>query len=232
MEIVFNIFLTMHIIGGASGLLTGILNMIAKKGDLKHKVIGKVFSISMLTAGLTSLVLSVLNPSQFMFMVGVFTVYMVGTGHRYLHLKMLNKNQKPKIIDWTLTFAMLLAGIWFIVLGTLNLLKANFFGLVFITFGFLGLLFVSHDFKNYRGKSDILNYWLSEHLQRMVGGFIASSTAFLVVNAKYLPDFIPIIVFWLLPTTIFTPLIIMWATKYEVKRKKTSGNNLYDVHSG
>ncbi len=174
-----------HIISGAVGLLTGILNITAKKGDSRHKIIGKIFTISMLTVGLSSLVLSTINPSLFMFMVGIFTVYMVGTGNRYLHLKMLNKNQKPKIIDWTLTFIMLLSGILFIVIGTLNLLKSNLFGLVFITFGFLGLIFTRHDFKNYNGKSHLLNYWLSEHLQRMIGAFIASVTAFLVVNAKY-----------------------------------------------
>lgn len=219
MGIVFKIFLTIHIVGGTTGLLTGIVNMIAKKGDSKHKFVGKLFSISMLTTGLSSLVLSVLHPSRFMFMVGIFTVYMVGTGNRYLYLKMLNNNQKPKIIDWALTISMLLVGILFIGLGTMSLLKSNFFGLVFVTFGFLGLLFVRHDIKNYIGKSDILNYWLSEHLQRMIGAFIASSTAFLVVNAKYLPEYIPIAVYWLFPTVILTPLIIKWARKYEVKKE-------------
>lgn len=192
--------------------------MIAKKGDLKHKKLGKVFTVSMLTAGFSSLVLAVLHPSQFMFMVGVFTVYMVGTGNRYLKLKMLHKNQKPKIMDWILTISMLLAGILFIGLGVQGLLKSNFFGIVFVTFGFLGLLFVRHDIRNYSGKSNISNYWLSEHLQRMIGAFIASSTAFLVVNAKYLPEYIPIIVYWLLPTIILTPLIVKWARKYEVKK--------------
>lgn len=219
MDLVFKIFLTIHIIGGAIALLTGIFNMIAKKGDSKHKIVGKIFTISMLTTGFSSLILSVLHPSTFMFTIGVFTVYMVGTGNRYLHLKKLNKGQKPKIIDWILTAVMLLAGISLLGLGSLNLLKSNFFGLVFIIFGFIGLLFVRHDLKNYRGKSHISNYWLSEHIQRMIGGFIASSTAFLVVNAKYLPEFIPIIVFWLLPTLILTPLIIKWANKYEIKRK-------------
>src|SRR5690606_9577998 len=159
------------------------------------------------------------------------TVYMVGTGNRYLRLKMLNKNQKPKIIDWTLTLSMLLAGVLFMGLGTLNLLHSNFFGLVFITFGFLGLLFVRHDFKNYNGKSNIINYWLSEHLQRMIGAFIVSSTAFLVVNAKYLPNYIPIMVYWLLPTIILTPLIIKWARKYEVKKKtmQKKRNNAKDI---
>lgn len=209
----------MHIIGGATGLVTGTFNMVAKKGDSKHQLIGKIFSISMLTAGLSSLLLSVLHPSQFMFMVGIFTVYMVGTGSRYLHLKNLHKGQKPKIIDWTLTITMLLTGLLLIGIGTIGLLKSNFFGLVLVTFGFLGLLFVRHDIRNYNGTTTILNYWITEHIQRMTGAFIASTTAFLVVNAKYFPESIPLIIYWLLPTLIVTPLIIKWSRKYEIKKK-------------
>lgn len=218
MDIVFKVFLTIHIIGGTTGLLAGIGNMVAKKGNSRHKLIGRIFSVSMLMAGLSSLVLSVLHPSEFMFMVGVFTVYMVGTGNRYLRLNTRHCNQNPKLIDWILTTVMLLAGILLIALGTRSLVKSNFFGLVLLTFGCLGLLFVRNDFRNYRGKSSILNYGISEHLQRMTGAFIASSTAFIIVNTKYLPEFIPLILYWLLPTVILTPLIIKWARKYEVKK--------------
>lgn len=216
MYIIFKTFLTIHIVGGTIGLLAGFLNMIAKKGDSRHRFVGNIFFFSMLTAGFSSLALSTINPSLFMFMVGFFTVYMAATGKRYLNFKRLK--QKPKIIDWSLSIAMMLAGILFIGLGVLILLKSNLFGLVLITFGFLGLLFVRHDFKNYTGKSHLLNYWLSEHLQRMVGAFIASTTAFLVVNAKYLNETVPLILYWLLPTIILTPLIIKWAHRYEVKR--------------
>jgi uncharacterized membrane protein YbaN (DUF454 family) len=50
----------------------------------------------------------------------------------------------------------------------------------------------------------------------MTGAFIASATAFLVVNAKYFPDIIPGFVYWLLPTIIFTPLIVKWSKKYQI----------------
>jgi uncharacterized membrane protein len=217
MQFVFRIVLTIHIFGGATALLTGILNMVTRKGYSKHKIIGKVFSISMYFAGVSSLALSVLHPSYFMFMVGIFTLYMVGTGNRCLQLKLHNKNHKPKTIDWILTIVMLIAGLLFIGLGTINLLKSNFFGLVFLLFGFIGLLFIRNDFKNYRGKSDLLNFYLITHIQRMIGAFIASLTAFLVVNAKYLPEFIPHIIYWILPTVILTPFIIKWIRKHKVK---------------
>ena len=219
MVIIFKVFLAIHIMGGLLGLSTGIWIMIGKKGNKRHRKLGKVFSVAMMATGLSSLVLSVLHPSQFMFMVGVFTVYMVGTGNRYLKLKLLNKHQKPKMIDWILSGIMLLSGLLFLLLGIRNLMYSNYFGFVFLLFGFLGLQYVRNDYRNYQGKAKALNYWLSEHIQRMTGAFIASSTAFLVVNAKYLPEFIPIMVYWLLPTFILTPLIIKWTNQYTVQKK-------------
>jgi uncharacterized membrane protein len=220
MDTVFTFFLVLHIAGGAIGLLTGLVNVVRKKGDKKHRIAGRVFLYSMLSAGSSSLVLSLLHPNYFLFMVGVFTLYLVGTGYRYLYSKIHNTNEKPKPIDWFITFTMLVAATLFIGIGILYLVKSSLFGLVFITFGLFGLLFVRHDFTNYRGNSKIENYWLTAHLQRMTGGFIAALTAFLVVNSNYFPEQIPGFVYWLLPTLVFTPLIISWSRKFEVKKNK------------
>ena len=73
------------------------------------------------------------------------------------------------------------------------------------------------DFSNYRGQVKEKNYWLLMHLQRMTGAYIASATAFLVVNAKYIPFELPAFVFWLLPTAVLTPLIVSWSKKYSKK---------------
>jgi uncharacterized membrane protein len=216
MNIIFKLFLILHIVGGSIGLLTGMMNILRKKGDKNHKFVGKIFLNSMLVAGVSSLILASIHPNSFLFMVGIFTLYMVGSGQ--LYLKRQDK-LSPKYLEWTLTILMLLAGILFVGMGVLALIKSNLFGLVFITFGCLGLVFVRQDFMNHKGQSDIKNYWLVAHLQRMTGGFIASLTAFLVVNAKYFPEQIPSFLFWLLPTLIFTPLIIKWVRKFEVKIK-------------
>lgn len=218
MKIIFQIFLVLHVVGGSVGLLTGLTNILRKKGDKSHKLTGKIFFVSMLTAGTSALVLSCLHPNYFLFMVGVFTLYMVCSGQCYLRLKQQDKLDS-KMIEWTITILMLLAGLLFVGIGILTIIKSNLFGLVFITFGSLGLLFVQQDFKSYNDKSPIINYWLIGHLQRMTGGFIAALTAFLVVNAEYFPGRIQGFVYWLLPTIILTPLIIKWSRKYEVKKK-------------
>ena len=140
---------------------------------------------------------------------------MIGTGNRYVYLKMLQKSQKPAIIDWTLTLGMLLTGSIFIVQGIIHLVSQNTFGIVFIAFGGIGLNFVRRDFSNYRGKAETKNYWLIAHLQRMTGGYIAALTAFLVVNFRLFPEGTPAVLVWLLPGLVLTPLIVKWSRKYK-----------------
>ncbi|MGB0424756.1 MAG: DUF2306 domain-containing protein [Flavobacteriales bacterium] len=216
MEAVFKVFLIIHIVCGSVGLLTGVLNVLRKKGDKYHKYVGKAFLISMLSAGISSLVLASIHQNHFLFMVGVFTLYMVSSGQ--LYLRRYNESSS-KFLEWAITMSMLLAGILFVVLGILALIKSNFFGLVLLTFGCLGLVFVRQDFKNYKDKAKVNTYWLVAHLQRMTGGFIAALTAFLVVNESYFPDQIPSVFYWLLPTVVLTPLIVKWSRKYQGKKK-------------
>jgi len=75
-------------------------------------------------------------------------------------------------------------------------------------------LFVLQDWLNFKGKSTIRNFFLTTHIQRMMGSYIASVTAFLVVNNEILP---PVIV-WLLPTLVIAPLITIWTRKYKVEK--------------
>lgn len=215
MTVLFKIFLIFHIISGSVGLLTGLLNLIRKKGDVTHKLNGKIFYASMLTAGISSLLLACLHPNFFLFAVGVFTLYMVISGQRYIKLNKQNNFTSGKT-DWTITFLMSLAGLLFISVEVITIFKSNLFGLVYLTFGVLGMFFVWQDFQNYKARAATSNYWLTGHLQRMTGGFIAALTAFLVVNKNYFPDQIPAYAIWILPTILLTPLIIKWSRSYGI----------------
>jgi uncharacterized membrane protein len=218
MENLFKTFLILHIVGGFIGLLTGFVNLVRKKGDKQHKAIGKLFFLAMLTTGFSSLVISTIHPNHFLFIVGIFTLYLVGTGNRYIYLKMHDNDAKPKPIDYMITYTMLFVGILFVGFGILNLIRSNSMGMALIVFGMIGLLLVKTDFTNYKGDSPIKNFWLTAHIQRMTAGFIAASTAFLVVNSKYFPEQIPSVVFWLLPTMLLSPLIFKWSQAYGLKK--------------
>jgi len=213
MPYIFKTLLILHIIGGSIGLIAGTVSIIRKKGDNPHRFIGKLFLYGMLTAGFSSLALSLIHPNYFLFIVGVFTIYMTGTGQRYLGLKRLLHGQKPAAIDYILTYGMLVASVAFIAFGIYLLIKPQSFGSVFLAFGILSIRMVRVDIRNYKGKAPIKNYWLTAHLQRMLGAYVASATAFVVVNN---PNFLPDVIVWLLPTAVILPLIIKWTKKYKV----------------
>ena len=217
---IFNIFLTLHITGGAVGLFTGTWNLVSRKGDKGHRLRGKWFVRGMLTAGASALALSVMHPSPFLFIVGIFTLYLVGTGTRILKLKKLGKSQRPLVIDWILLIGMILSGFVFVGWGLWMLYRGISFGFVLLVFGGIGLRMAFADLQLYKRERPPVNFWLLTHIQRMTAGYIASLTAFLVVNAKFIPLSIPGIVYWLLPTVVITPLIIKWSGKYSVKKKK------------
>jgi uncharacterized membrane protein len=213
---IFKLILFIHIVSGATGLVTGTINMASKKGDRLHVLVGKFFLYSMLSTGICSFVLAVIHPNLFLFMVGVFTVYLVGTGQRYLYLKELYLTQKPLWMDWVLFVMMLIGGVTFVSIGSYYVYTGNTFGIVYVVFGTLGLLNVKKDFANFNHKILNKNFWLKEHISRMSAGYIAAFTAFLVVNSAVFPSFIQGATLWLLPTIIFVPLIVYWSKKIKV----------------
>ncbi len=217
MDTTYTLILYIHIASGLAGLLSGLLNLLRKKGDTIHKKAGILFVYAMLSAGFSSLILSVYISSFFLFITGVFTIYLIGTGRRYLYLRMLHKGQKPKTIDWLLTISMLITGLFFAGMGIGRLIGKDMMGLTLLVFGFIGLMGVYADYRSYTGREEEPNFWLLAHLQRMIGAFIAALTAFLVVNAHYIPLALPGVVYWLLPTAVLVPLIFYWSGKYRAK---------------
>lgn len=213
METIFTILLIIHIIAGSIGLLTGTINIIKKKGDKAHKNVGKFFFYSMLINGFAGFIMSLIHRNDFLLIVAVFSIYMVATGQRFLSLKQLIKEQKPKAIDWILTYTMLVFAFLFITYGSYLLINKVNFGIVLLVFGVVSCLMAIKDIKVYKGNIKEKNYWLLLHIQRMVGSYIAALTAFIVVNNHFLPG----IVGWLLPTVIFTPLIVKWTKQYRVQ---------------
>lgn len=213
MDILFNSLLIIHITGGSIGLLAGSWNMVTQKGTHLHKRIGRVFFYALLTASLAALPMSFLHQNYFLLIVAVFTGYLLITGKRYLDKK------KPADVantDWLLCGVMFLFGTGFIIWGIYLLVNGYGFGTVLLVFGSISILMVMQDYKNFKGRSSKKNYWLTNHIQRMTGAFIASITAFIVVNNTVLPG----VVAWLLPTVALVPVLVRWSKKYAVKVKE------------
>lgn len=102
----FTVLLYAHIAGGALALLVGTAVLMRLKGDRLHERLGWLVAGGMLVTGTTSLAMERLRPSVFLFIVGVFTLYMVGTGLRYNRLRGLLHDQQPGITDYAFAMAM------------------------------------------------------------------------------------------------------------------------------
>lgn len=203
----FDILLTVHIGGGGAALLLGGYVMVARKGDRCHRAMGNAYYYALLLASLVAIGMTVLHPNTFLCIIGVFTCYMLLSGRRYLRIR-TPADVRPA--DRLLSLAMLVAALGFIGLGAYNLWRGHSFGMVMLAFGAIGLLFVNQDHRNFSAMSGRTNFGLTTHIQRMTGSYIASFTAFLVVNNTILPG----IIAWLLPTIILVPLLIHWSHRY------------------
>ncbi len=213
MALFYKIFLILHIAAGTLALISGTVSIIRRKGDNRHRFIGNIFLYSMLAVGASAFFMAVVKPNPFLFMVGIFSTYLVSTGVRILYLKQILQGQKPLFIDWFLSIAMLVFGLSFVGLGIRDILNGNYAALTSVVFGSIGLLLVAQDAGLYFGKIKIKNYWLAMHIARMVAGNIAAFTAFLVVNNTVLPA----LAVWLLPTVLGSGIIAFFQRKYVKK---------------
>jgi uncharacterized membrane protein len=202
-----SILLLLHIFSGTLGLITGTIILFLRKGDQRHKLLGRVFGISLALSMLLSFPFSILHKNYFLFSIGVWTLYMIVTAYRFLHIK---SRDEVRPLDWLPTLVMIVFGLALLYIGGINLLKRNSFGWVAMVFGAISLMFVLSDFRFLRASNRKKKAHLLMHIQRMMGAYIASLTAFLVVNNSFLPG----VLAWLLPSLIITPLIFVWSRKY------------------
>ncbi|MCH7398195.1 hypothetical protein MM236_09355 [Belliella sp. DSM 107340] len=216
MENLLKITLYFHVAFGFTALLAGVLAIFFPKGGKNHNVSGIVYYWCMIGIGTTAFVIAIPKGNMFLLMIGGFSTYMTLTGRRYLQLR---KSKLPKFSNLDLFFrivalaTILIPIIYFGINGVADL---GDFGIVFTVFGIFLLSMVWVDFKA-GGKLHTFskNWFLGMHISRMMGAFIATFTAFLLINWQSDPVFIA----WLLPTVIFTPVIIYYQRKFKTKSK-------------
>jgi uncharacterized membrane protein len=199
----FNVFLVVHILAGTISLISSPIAIATEKGGKAHRLAGKFFYYGMLVVSLSSFVLAYIKGSLFLFLIGVFSIYLVITGYRILSLKGLGKRtQEPMWYDWVVSGGMFLFGIGLLVYGGYIVYHGSNMGYVLLVFGFSSLRNVLVDYKLYTHVVANKNFWLTQHIGRMLGGTIAAYTAFLVNNSRYFPSWVQGPVLWLFPTVL------------------------------
>jgi uncharacterized membrane protein len=209
MEQTITMAIYLHAFLGGIGLLTGIGSMAVKKGGELHKRMGKIFSISMISSCIIILPISWLpnHESLFLFLISLFTIYLILIGQRALSFKS-RKKLKAKTSDLTISITMLAFSLFMMFYGIYGLFVQIPDNALYIIFGSLGVLLTIKNFLFYKNFREKKLAWLLSHLTHMIAGLIASITAFIVAGLKLWT-----ITAWVLPSIIGTIYIIYWQRK-------------------
>ena len=205
MEQVIKIFIYIHAFFGGIALLSGLASILFIKGSANHKKSGKVFSYGMVISSLISLPICWLpnHENNFLFLIGIFTIYLVISGNRILLFK---KKKEANFTDKLISGVMFVASLVMLFFGTYFLLKSNFGGIIYLFFGIIALGLSIRDFKFYKNidKTKILPF----HIGKMSGAYIASITAFLVAGLRFEG-----LIYWISPSIVGTIFIMYWIKK-------------------
>jgi hypothetical protein len=203
-----------HSILGVIVFITGLLQILLKKGGKIHKIIGQVY----LNAWLLLLISGAYLGGLLITTVGVFGYYFALTGARIGHLKNKAITLFDKIIfgiGGLVAISMLYFAIHLFLVGETS------FSIIFAVFGILFTITTVQDISKYvlnkplkkqiYGKSD----WYFEHFTRMCISFIAAVTAFTSIHNLFLNNTLN----FLMPTVIGIILISIATKKYKKKMK-------------
>jgi len=203
-----------HIAAGTIALVLAPLAMLTVKGGRAHRRWGKIYFWSMAVVAATAVVIALWRPKIFLALLAVFSFYMAFSGYRTLWRKRPAQGQGPTALDWTaalLTFAVSAA---MAVLGLIRPGEAwQRLGIVPVVFGALGMILAGLDIGKFVRPPTDRNAWWFAHMGGMLGSYIATVSAFSVVNLTFLPTAVR----WLWPTAIGTPLIALWITYYRIR---------------
>ncbi len=202
------LLLIVHITAGFLALVGALVAILTKMFNSAHKwhiYSGRVFFGGMVAIFLTAIPISLITGNVFLFLVAIFSVYFALSGWSYA------KNRKgiPQRVDWLRSYGMLTVSVIMASYGAYLLLSGNTNGITMLVFSGIGASLSISDIKILRSGGVTGKERISRHLSMMLAGFIATSTAFIVVNFTFEPAF----VLWLAPTVVITPVIIVWKKK-------------------
>ncbi len=219
--------LRLHAAAGTIALGVAPIAMVVHKGGLWHRRWGKIYFYSMVVVCSTAIFLAIAHPQNFwLALVAVFSFHLVASGYRSLYLKKLHEGLKPAAIDlWlhgtagVINGGLLIWGISHLLMG-----QKDAKAILFSVFGLIGSVMVFTNIQRFYNRKHDKREWFFGHISGMLGGYIATVSAFSAVNLTMIK---PIWLQWLWPTLIGAPLIALWSAHY--RKRFAKGTRVRDI---
>ena len=206
--------LYLHILAGFISLGIAYVLLFMKKGNKRHKKLGIIYVYGMSTIFVTAIPLSLIGEfNPFLFVIAIFSFYLAFSGYRQGR----DRNGAREQIDKALGIFITATSILFYSMAVNLYLIEDSMWITSVIFGSIALVFSINDFRrmkiierpNFYDRTNL-------HLNLMLAGTIATTTAFIVT----IDPFSTLWLNWIAPTIVGTPIIIYFS-KRELAKKVT-----------
>lgn len=218
------VLLALHILCGAVAFVCAPVALLTAKGGRTHRRWGKIYFWAMAGVAVTALILSFALPIFFLAMVAVFSFYSAFAGYRILSLKDMYNGARPKAVDWLAAVVTILSSFLLFLMGFLKpelmgvgviRIAGHAVSIVSVVFGIIGMRMGQASIAGFLARPAEKMFWWFDHMQGMMGSYIAALTAFSAVNlTRWFGSAWWV---WLWPTIVGVPAIAIWTAYYKKK---------------
>ena len=206
--------LYLHILAGFISLGIAYVLLFIKKGNKRHKKLGMIYVYGMSTIFVTAIPLSLLGEfNPFLFVTAIFSFYLAFSGYRQGRDRNGAREQIDKVLGVFITATSIL---FYSMAVSLYLIEDSMW-ITSVIFGSIALGMGINDFRRMKivERPDFYDR-TNLHLNLMLAGTIATTTAFIVTLNPFSIDWLN----WVSPTIVGTPIIIYFS-KRELAKKVT-----------
>lgn len=210
-----------HILAGATTLVAGPLAIFFNDRRIKwHRIAGQVFFYAMLIVSVSAIVSFLKQPERpfFQFLLGIALFVLSGILRGVRAARMM-KGAPVLPFDYAYAALMGANGLYMVGMAIWHLSKesAAIFPVLFGAFGIACLGSARMTLRILKNASSLHRLdWLRLHLGTMIGAFTASTTAFTVQTASFLPWPVQ----WFGPALALMPLQVYFARKIKARKAR------------
>ena len=215
--------LVIHISAGITGLLSGAVAMIFRKGSRGHIVAGQVFVVAMLTMAAAGATIATMKSQTGNILGGLMTLYMVSTAWATIR----RKEGETGIFEWGALMAALTVGGVMLAYGIDAIqsptgLKGGYPPAVYLIWSAIAVLSAAGDMRMLARGGMFGAQRLVRHLWRMCFGLFIASGSFFLGQQKVFPGYLRGLKVWFVPALLPLVLMIYWVIRVRIAKQYRS----------